>query len=91
MKHGTPSGYVNHGCRCAECRNRNRTRCGANRKARWAERILIDSKLVHPNASHGTTNGYLNYGCRCGPCYAAGSQRNREHRERRNAQARWAP
>ncbi|SLG39603.1 Uncharacterised protein [Mycobacteroides abscessus subsp. abscessus] len=43
------------------------------RKARWAERVEIGGRLVHPRAPHGngTTNGYSNYGCRCEPCSVA--------------------
>ena len=38
------------------------------RASRWAERILVDGRMVHPDAPHGTTTGYAHWGCRCIPC-----------------------
>ncbi len=85
MKHGTPSAYSYHGCRCTRCCTHNTRRCTRNRLTRIAERVEIDGRSVHPNAPHGTDNGYLNYYCRCEPCAAAGSKRNAAGRERRRA------
>jgi hypothetical protein len=33
-----------------------------------AERVMVDGKMVHPNAPHGTITGYSSYSCRCQPC-----------------------
>lgn len=38
------------------------------RNKHYAERILIDGKLVHPNAPHGTLGGYNYWGCKCEKC-----------------------
>lgn len=69
--HGTASGYGYHGCRCARCKEANRSRASRNRTVRYAQRELIDGRLVHPRAPHGPKQSYSNYGCRCVGCSKA--------------------
>lgn len=41
------------------------------RKARYAERILLEGYLVHPSSPHGSAHSYISYGCRGPMCSAA--------------------
>jgi hypothetical protein len=41
------------------------------RQRRRAERILIDGRLVHPDAPHGRPVGYRHWGCQCELCSTA--------------------
>lgn len=38
------------------------------RRLKAAQRVLIDGRLVHPDAPHGTASSYANFMCRCEPC-----------------------
>lgn len=38
------------------------------RRKRYAQRVLIDGRLVFPGANHGTNSAYHSWGCRCVPC-----------------------
>lgn len=43
------------------------------RQRRFAERVMVDGRWVHPTAPahvHGKSMGYMSYGCRCSPCSA---------------------
>lgn len=71
--HGTPNGYGWHRCRDTCCRNAASARRRRLRRARRAERVLIDGRLVHPKAPHGTAGGMQNWGCQCDPCRTANS------------------
>ena len=71
MKHGTPSAY-NHGCRCEDCREANRTRC---QDLRATLKRRTDSG--DPAVPHGTTGGYKNWGCHCVECTAANTVASR--------------
>jgi hypothetical protein len=44
------------------------TRWQEARQRRYAERVLIDGRLVYPGANHGTNSAYHSWGCRCIPC-----------------------
>jgi hypothetical protein len=57
--HGTERAYARERCRCATCREYQRTRVARNR----AERAAAP-------ASHGTRSTY-DAGCRCDECKAA--------------------
>lgn len=38
------------------------------RRQRYAQRHVVDGRLVHPDAPHGTPGSYQNWGCRCLEC-----------------------
>jgi hypothetical protein len=60
LEHGKINTYVNHGCRCSDCR------------AAWASYMRSRRKTAHSKRhEHGTWNAYNNLGCRCEPCVAA--------------------
>ena len=40
------------------------------RKHYAAQRVMVDGKMVHPDAPHGTITGYSSYSCRCPKCSA---------------------
>ena len=62
--HGpTCDGYVNHGCRCDDCRAAWRA---YNRKRRAERRALIAEDPTV--AIHGLNSTYTNWGCRCPRC-----------------------
>ena len=71
IPHGSESGYLNHGCRCDQCRQ-------ALKSARLR-------RATSPDAKHGTKNTYTN-GCRCNECSQAHASYQRElvSRKRRN-------
>jgi hypothetical protein len=76
-RHGTPSGYTNHRCRCSEC-----VAAWVGYHARWR----AESKLSYPDDNrHGSASTYGNYGCRCQRCTDAKVAYNRELRARRRA------
>ncbi len=77
-RHGTTNGYINHGCRCAECRGAWADYC----YRRQAERAASNIPFIH-----GTVNGYTNYGCRCRPCTVAWSAANAERKRRARSKA----
>jgi hypothetical protein len=55
----------------AQPSSRNREHRENWRKARYAERVMIDGTLVHPTSPHGTAHSYISYGCRGPMCAAA--------------------
>lgn len=50
----------------SESSRRNR----AWQHARYAERVLVNGNMVHPDAPHGQLRSYTIYGCRGPLCYA---------------------
>ncbi|MFI7524535.1 hypothetical protein [Nocardia salmonicida] len=56
--------------------------------ARYAERVEIDGRLVHPHAEHGTASAYSVYGCRCEECTTAKVVTNAEMADRVRARER---
>jgi len=71
IPHGTVTGYTYHRCRCAPCAEAS---AAANRDRdlrRMAERVVVDGRLVHPDAPHGTMTGHRRFGCRCEHCARA--------------------
>lgn len=42
-----------------------------HRKARLAERVELNGRLIHPGNTHGRINTYTALGCRGSMCYAA--------------------
>ena len=77
--HGTITGYIAGGCRCAACRQARR-----NYGRRYRRRKQADG---FAGLRHGTAATYA-VGCRCGDCTAAEARRDRVARRRRaqNAQ-----
>lgn len=69
--HGKPSGYRIHKCRCLLCKVAHASAQQSFRDKRYAGRVEVSGRLVHPDAPHGTTGGYHNYGCRCADCSSA--------------------
>lgn len=61
MIHGTLDGYINHRCRCDDCREAGRLDAADRRDRDRAEGIPED-------LDHGTRRGYVHYRCRCLPC-----------------------
>lgn len=59
----------------------------ARREERFAERVMVDGNLVHPEAKHGTIGGYTNFGCRCEPCRGRMSELKKKSRERNKSNA----
>lgn len=78
--HGTWYGYLHHRCRCDDCKAVNKVMCARTREQRYAERVEVDGRLVHPQCAHGTESAYKNKGCRCLPCTAAHSVAMAERR-----------
>jgi len=74
-----------------ERRKRTNPNKNANHKAllerRHAERVLIDGRLVHPDATHGLNSSYAGYGCRCIPCSAAHTVARRLSYQKKEATA----
>jgi len=62
-RHGTPNGYGNRKCRCAQCRRA------------WADaRNRDDNRMRYspvPREAHGTVTGWHRYSCRCELCRIA--------------------
>lgn len=73
-RHGSDSGYVNHGCRCDLCTAANAVTVAKGRDRR--------AQVEVPDHVHGTPNGYSNYKCRCDLCRAAYNLSVRERRAR---------
>ena len=67
-RHGTATEYGHFGCRCDECIEANRIRCGQV-KASMRERV--------EDAPHGTQSGYWNWECRCDACRKVGAEINK--------------
>lgn len=76
-EHGTVNRYVNHACRCAECKLAYRK----YQLARTAERKARG--LTPDDPRHGTYSGYTNYGDRCLACKEANTLHAQEYRSRR--------
>lgn len=55
------------------------------RNRRSAERVLVDGRLVHPNARHGHRGSYTNFMCRCEPCTSAWRKATSRRRAERYA------
>jgi hypothetical protein len=97
VKHGTTTGYKNHGCRCDSCRKAWSTH--------WREYRAVNREVVQAaerkrraakqgtvrGDQHGTETGY-NYGCRCDLCSEAHTTASRKYkaanREAVNAKGR---
>lgn len=81
-RHGSPSTYSNWACRCWPCTDAHTRQTSDRRDTRYAERTLIDGRLVtqHPGAIHGRVGTYNYWGCRCSPCTAAAVQTQRDAR-----------
>ena len=75
--HGA-SGYQNHDCRCAVCRDGHAVAVKKARKAR-AARLAADPSL----AVHGKPTTYSNWQCRCDACRDAWAAQGRELYARR--------
>lgn len=73
LKHGQFWTYLNHKCRCDPCKAANNQASTTTRLKRYAERVEVDGRLVHPKATHGQASSYRNKGCRCQPCTTAHS------------------
>lgn len=73
-RHGTNTGYMNHGCRCEPCKEA--------RKAYRAERRANPPKPRATNSAHGTNSRYTK-GCRCDECRAAATAWAKDYRVRR--------
>lgn len=72
--HGKRSTYVNHRCRCDECRTANTTyQLRSNQKR---------SQRPHVEVPHGR-GGYTNWGCRCEVCTEANRKACAEYQARR--------
>lgn len=63
--HGSISTYVNHKCRCDECRL---AWAAKHREHRARRRLALANGEVSP--VHGRNSTYVNYGCRCSECSA---------------------
>lgn len=89
FKHGL-SAYRRAGeaaCRCPVCREAHRAYSAQERAARYAQRVMIDGRLVYPAVPerHGRPGGslYNSYGCRCEPCTKAFIAKNSDYKKRR--------
>lgn len=60
-------------------RKGNREASARMRARRKTERILVNGKLIHPNAPHGTLTGRTNYSCQCDLCNKENSLRSRQY------------
>jgi len=80
--HGTASGYNNYGCHCVPCTAAASAAVLARNRRRYAQRVLVGGRLVHPapGIGHGLPDTYKRYGCRCLPCCVAHSQMQRSRR-----------
>jgi len=52
-------------------RNVWRQRTRRQREKLFAQRVMVDGRWFHPDASHGEVGGYTRFGCRCGLCTEA--------------------
>jgi hypothetical protein len=59
--HGTRGGYINHACRCPDCREANTLYHEQRRHRYWPAKTL----------THGLASTYTNKRCRCPECSAA--------------------
>lgn len=75
QRHGSVNGYVNHLCRCDECR-------GAWRAEQRRQNAQRAAKGV-PDDIHGKRTTYANWQCRCAECRAAHAAAKRELYARR--------
>lgn len=55
------------------------------RERRRAERVMVDGRLVHPDAPHGEPRAQKNWSCQCLPCTDANARLVREQRARARA------
>lgn len=78
-EHGTAACYTGNGCRRPECREANTASCKRSRAKRYAERELIDGRLVAfgDNITHGSRTATSYYGCQCEECALAHAARER--------------
>lgn len=60
MEHGTVNAYMNHACRCDDCRK-------AGRAYRQTQRQKVRCRPT-PASAHGTASGYVYWSCRCQAC-----------------------
>jgi hypothetical protein len=81
IRHGTPSAYGYHKCRCDTCRAGNTARCRAIHDR------LKAIGLAPGDYRHGSLGAYKNWGCRCDKCCAKHSAdlKAREPRRKRAA------
>ncbi len=75
MKHGSYSTYVNHKCRCPECKADN-TRY--HKEAREARK----NRAIPLGTQHGFST-YTNWGCRCVTCCKGKRDHQRRYRKGR--------
>ncbi|GAA1326459.1 hypothetical protein GCM10020360_22520 [Nonlabens tegetincola] len=78
-RHGTPNGYGNHKCRCAECR--------AAHAAAHAAYIKRKREAGEVLGNHGSSLAYET-GCRCSTCRLAHNARSIEKGRRYRAKKR---
>lgn len=81
ITHGASS-YTNYACPCDICREGHRLVAKQMRTDRYAERVMMQRRLIHPRATHGALGGYLNFGCRCASCTIANTQAQAARRQR---------
>ena len=76
--------YHYSGCYCEACGNPTSNQKQAESQRRRKEnRVLVDGRLVHPDAPHGYESGYQGFGCRCLECVATSTAARRERRYRK--------
>jgi len=85
--HGRASTYQNYGCRCVACTSAKTSAAARSRSVRYAQRLVVNGRVHHPNAPHGTVGAYNNYGCRCINCTYAQASAIRVFRARKAAAA----
>ncbi|MEH0110765.1 hypothetical protein V6N00_13725 [Tersicoccus sp. MR15.9] len=78
IRHGTTSGWMNHGCPCPAC-----TTAKAQYKRTQNQRRIARANIT---AEHGTVLAY-EQGCRCEDCSAATAAASRERNARTRARA----
>jgi hypothetical protein len=74
-RHGTVSGYTNHGCRCDRCSQAQSDRGRLRRRGSTSGEYVPG-----PDAEHGIRREYLR-GCRCDECRAANAAHGRAVRQ----------
>lgn len=70
-RHGTITGYMNHRCRCDDCKQAASTYTRERR----------NRGLPIPEHSHGSNSTYVNYRCRCQPCKDAHAAYHRQYQK----------
>lgn len=86
-RHGAAGTYVNYRCDCADCRARHTTDVGHDRRTRFAQRVEVDGRLIHPSPdiTHGAEATYVNWGCRCPECSEANTAAKKARRAAKKA------